>query len=279
VPSGERPAASTPDRPTPGTALRAAREEARMTVEQVSSETRLRGTVIRDLEADSYRSSGGSVYARGHVKSIARALGLEPEPFLALFDAHAGSALPETPPLEDQPAAPVITSFGGSAFAGATAALVPERHGPRWGLAVAAAGAVLATIIGVGYLNQPSPADRPLAGNVLPTNVATATTAPTQTPDPNAVAARPEVTGAQLRVRLINGTSWVSVSDSTGKTVFEGILKNGDFRDFSDPSRLKILVGNALAVNLNCDGHDSGPAGGSGMVAKFACTPDGLTAL
>ncbi|MCW2543399.1 MAG: uncharacterized protein JWM40_951 [Frankiales bacterium] len=250
-----------------------------MTVEQVSSETRLRGTVIRDLEADSYRSSGGSVYARGHVKSIARALGLEAEPFLALFDAHAGSALPATPSLEDQPAAPVISSFGGSAFAGPATTLVPERHGPRWGLAVAAAGAVLATILGVGYLNQPSPADRPLAGNILPTNAATATTAPTQTPDPNAVAARPEVTGAQLRVRLVNGKSWVSVSDSTGKTVFEGILNNGDFRDFSDPSRLKILVGNALAVNLNCDGHDSGPAGGSGRVAKFACTPDGLTAL
>ena len=85
------------------------------------------------------------------------------------------------------------------------------------------------------------------------------------------------MTGAQLRVRLIDGKSWVSVSDSTGKTIFEGILSSGEFRDFSDPTRLKILVGNALAVNLNCDGHDSGPAGGSGMVAKFACTPDGLT--
>ena len=61
--------------------------------------------------------------------------------------------------------------------------------------------------------------------------------------------------------------------------MFEGILNNGEFRDFSDPTRLKILVGNALAVNLNCDGHDSGPAGGSGRIAKFACTPTGLTAL
>lgn len=272
MPSGERPPT-----PSPGLALRTAREEANMTVEQVGAETRLRATVIRDLEADNYRSSGGSVYARGHVKSIARALGLEPEPFLRLFDAHAGSALPETPPLEEPAPAPVVTSFGGTAFPSPTASLVPERHGPRWGIALAVAGVVLATVLGIGYLNQPSPTGRQLAGNALPT--ATTTPVVTQSPNPDAVASLPAVTGAQLRVRLINGKSWVSVSDSTGKTVFEGILNSGEFRDFSDPTRLKILVGNALAVNLNCDGHDSGPAGGSGMVAKFACTPEGLTSL
>lgn len=273
------PAGETPARPTTGAALRAAREQAGVTVEQISAETRLRGTVIRDLENDSYRSSGGAVYARGHVKSIARALGLEAEPFLALFDDTQGAAA-SLPLAEPEPMATEMTSFGGSAFASATAALVPERRGPRWGLAGAAACVVLAVIIGIGYLNKPGTTDRPLAGNTLPSTVPTATpSAVVTTPDPGAVAAKPTVTGAQLRVRLINGKSWVSVSDSSGKTVFTGILRSGEFRDFSDPSRLKIVVGNALAVNLNCDGHDSGPAGGSGMIAKFACTPTGLTTL
>lgn len=269
------------DAPTPGMALRAAREQANWTVEQVSAETRLRATVIRDLESDSYRSSGGGVYARGHVKSIARALDLDAAPFLALFDAHAGSGPSEAPLAEStDPEQPVMSSFGGSAFAAATATLVPDRRGPRWGLAVAAAAAVLAAIIGVGYLNKPAPADL-VAGNTLPTSSASpsATSGTVTTPGPGSVAQQPPVTGAQLRVRLIDGKSWVSVSNSIGKTVFEGILASGEFRDFSDPTRLKILVGNALAVNLNCDGHDSGPAGGSGMVAKFACTPDGLSSL
>ncbi|MCU1587816.1 MAG: uncharacterized protein JWN31_1309 [Frankiales bacterium] len=274
------PPGQTHDTPTPGMALRAAREQASWTVEQVSAETRLRATVIRDLESDSYRSSGGSVYARGHVKSIARALDLDAAPFLALFDSYAGSAPAETPLAEPEPVAPVMSSFGGSAFAAATSTLVPDRRGPRWGLAVAAAGAVLATIIGIGYLNQPSSADRPLAGSIGPTASASPTvTAGISTPPPGSLAQQPPVTGAQLRVRLINGKSWVSVSDSAGKTVFTGILNDGDFRDFADPTRIKIVIGNALAVNLNCDGHDSGPAGGSGRIAKFACTPDGLTAL
>jgi cytoskeletal protein RodZ len=272
VPSGQQH-----DRPTPGQALRAAREDAGITVEQVSAETRLRATVIRDLEGDSYRSSGGPVYARGHVKSIARALGLDADPFLALFDQHVGSAPAEAPISEPEPAPAPVASFGGTAFPASTGSLISERHGPRWGAAVAAAGVILATVLGVGYFTKPSATDRPTA---LPTATTVATTPATvTTPDPGSVAQQPEVTGAQLRIRLINGKSWVSVSDSTGKTVFEGILSSGEFRDFSDPTRLKILVGNALAVNLNCDGHDSGPAGGRGMVAKFACTPEGLTAL
>jgi len=262
-----------------GLALRAAREQAGVTVEQVSAETRLRGTVIRDIEKDSYRSSGGAVYARGHVKSIARALQIADEPFLELFDRNQGTR--KGPPLlEAEPISTELTSFGGSAFAGATAALVPERQGPRWGLAVAAALVVLIGIIGIGYATKS--ATTPAAVGNLPTVVPTFSPTPAplaQTPDPSALAAKPVVTGAQLRVRLIDGSSWVSVSDSTGKTVFEGTLRSGEFRDFSDPTRLKVLVGNAMAVNLNCDGHDSGPAGRSGMVATFSCTDAGLTRL
>ena len=53
----------------------------------------------------------------------------------------------------------------------------------------------------------------------------------------------------------------------------------GWFKDFSDPTRLKVTVGNALAVNLNCGGRDSGPAGGSGKVKSFQCTAAGLKSL
>ena len=38
-------------------------------------------------------------------------------------------------------------------------------------------------------------------------------------------------------------------------------------------------VGNAMSVNLNCGGKDSGPAGASGAVRRFECTATGLTAL
>lgn len=263
--------------PTLGPALRAAREAAKASVEQVSAETRLRATVILDLERDSFRSSGGVVYARGHVKSIARAVGADPEPLLALIPPVE---LPAAELAEPASLTQEVTSFGGSAFAGAAAALVPERHGPRWGLALAGACAALVGVLAIGYANQPSPNTADLVLPQTTPSVTPTTAAPTvAAPDPNAVAARPVVTGAQLRIRLIGGRSWVSVSNSLGKTLFEGTLQDGEFRDFSDPTRLKIILGNARAVSLNCDGTDSGPATDSVSVARFACTAAGLKAL
>ena len=97
-------------------------------------------------------------------------------------------------------------------------------------------------------------------------------------PVSGSTASKPPVTGAQLRLRLIGGRSWVSVSNAT-TTLFEGTLLDGQFKDFSDPTRLKVTVGNALAVNLNCGGRDSGPAGGSGKVKSFQCTAAGLKSL
>jgi cytoskeleton protein RodZ len=264
--------------PTLGSALRAAREAAGRTVEQVSSHTKIRSTLIRDLEADDLSSSGGAVYARGHVKAIASALGVDLPPLLALFDKAAGQPVPVAV-VAREPDEPVVTSFGGSAFAASAAAsLTRERTGPRWGLALAGAAAVLVGIIVVGAVNSPGAKVPTTSLGAGPTSTPTASTpAVVHTPNPEAVASKPPVTGAQLRLRLIGGNSWVSVRNAQS-TLFEGLLRDGEFKDFTDPTRLKVTVGNALAVNLNCGGRDSGPAGGSGKVGHFTCTAAGLTA-
>jgi cytoskeleton protein RodZ len=273
------PADNRPHEHTLGAELSAAREAAGRTVEQVSADTRIRATLIRDLERDSFESSGGTVYARGHLKSIASSLHIDPAPLLALFDKAQGG--PQEVHLDAvEPLAPT-TSFGGSAFAGAAASLHPERRSPRWGAAVAVAASVLVVIIGIGYLGSPGSKAPTALGGDTPTPTPSASTAApaVQTPDPGSVAQKPPVTGAQLRLRLIGGASWVSISNAAG-TLFEGILQNGQFKDFSDPTRLKVVVGNAPVVNLNCGGKDSGQAAANAKhVKRFACTATGLTAL
>ncbi len=263
---------------TLGAALRSAREQAGRSVEQVSSDTRIRGTLIRDLENDHFVTSGGSVYARGHVKAIASSLRVDPGPLLALFDRAQG---PVTPLVVDAtPVAHVVTSFGGSAFAASAAAsLTPERRGPRWGLAGAGAAAVLVGLVTVGYLSSSGGSSPTNLGASQPTGAPTTTPpAAVRPPAPDAVASKPPVTGAQLRLRVIGTPSWVSVSNAS-TTLFEGVLSDGMFKDFTDPNRLKVVIGNALSVSLNCGGKDSGPAGASGAVRRFECTSTGLTAL
>jgi cytoskeletal protein RodZ len=260
------------DEPPFGSALRAAREDSGLSVEQVSAATRIRATLIRDLEANNFASSMGTVYARGHVKAIAAAVGADPGPLLALFDEVQESE--EPPTIVEVASATAPTGFDGSAFAASAAALRPERRTPRWGTALAAAAAVLLGIMAIGWASggKPTPQTALTAG---PTSSPSA--AAVRTPAPDSVASKPAVTGAQLRLRLIGGDSWVSVSNQT-RTLFEGILKDGQFRDFTDATRLKVVVGNALPVNLNCGGKDSGPAGQSGQVKHFVCTAAGLSA-
>ena len=262
------------DAPTLGAALRAAREAAGQTVEQVSAATRIRATLIRDLEADSFGSSMGAVYARGHVKAIAAAVGADPAELLALFDQV--QKVDEGPTIVEVASATAPTGFDGSAFAASAASLRPERRTPRWGTAIVGAGAVLAVFMGIGFATG---GKSPQEQSALPQTTSSPTPAVVvHTPAPDSLASKPAVVGAQLRLRLIGGDSWVSVSNAS-RTLFEGILKDGQFKDFTDPTRLKVVVGNAAPVNLNCGGKDSGPAGGSGQVKRFMCTATGLTAL
>jgi cytoskeleton protein RodZ len=54
--------------------LQQAREAAGLTVEQISAITNISAGVIRDLENNSVEICGGIAYARGHVRSIAKAI-------------------------------------------------------------------------------------------------------------------------------------------------------------------------------------------------------------
>ena len=91
-----------------GGALAEARSEAGLTVTDVSDRTRIRGTIIRDIERDDYTSCGGDFYARGHIRAIARVVGADPVPLIAEYDAA------RTPP----PGPAYLAEAGGASAAG-----------------------------------------------------------------------------------------------------------------------------------------------------------------
>ena len=72
-----------------GEDLAQARGHAGLTVAQVSQRTRIRQTIIRGIESDDYSVCGGDFYARGHIRSIAKVVGADPEPLIHEYDtAH-----------------------------------------------------------------------------------------------------------------------------------------------------------------------------------------------
>jgi transcriptional regulator with XRE-family HTH domain len=70
-----------------GEALAGARAQAGLTVAEVSQRTRIRETVISGIECDDYSACGGDFYARGNIRSIASAIGADPDPLISEYDA------------------------------------------------------------------------------------------------------------------------------------------------------------------------------------------------
>jgi len=72
---------------TIGETLESARRDAGLTLTQVSQRTRIRESIIRGIERDDYSACGGDFYARGHIRSIAHAVGADPAPLIGEYDA------------------------------------------------------------------------------------------------------------------------------------------------------------------------------------------------
>ena len=104
-----------------------------MSVEQVAESTRIRQTLVRAIEHDDYRLCGGDFYTRGHIRSLARTVGLDPNPLIAEFDQASG-------------ATPSAAAHGGLRVRGR--AHRERRSGPNWSAAMAAV-LVLVVVYGV----------------------------------------------------------------------------------------------------------------------------------
>src|ERR1035438_1331111 len=113
-----------------GSSLAEARHQSGLTVTQVSRRTRIRESIIRDIEADDFSACGGDFYARGHIRSIATAIGFESQPLISAYDADRG-------PLGEMRAADV--------FEPTSPIKIRERRSPGLSLIVAV---VLLVIIG-----------------------------------------------------------------------------------------------------------------------------------
>jgi hypothetical protein len=69
-----------------GEVLAEARDQAGLSIAQVSEQTRIRQGIIQGIEADDYAVCGGDFYVRGHIRSIAQAVGTDPEPLIEEYD-------------------------------------------------------------------------------------------------------------------------------------------------------------------------------------------------
>lgn len=239
---------------TIGGILAKARNDAGLTVTQVSGRTRIRETVIHAIERDDYTVCGGNFYARGHIRSIARVVGVDSEPLIGEFDeAHGGS--------------PQAISAR-QAFEPETPVRIGERRSPNWSAAMAVA-LVLVVIYGVARVATGNESHKAAEHAAAPAPAAiTPTPAPSHS-DAVAQAPRKEVT-VKVKARR---ASWLNVHDAKGKQLFSGIIRAGQSEEWTDKKRILLLIGNGGGVRVTVNGKDIGSPGDGGQVVRLSYGP------
>jgi cytoskeletal protein RodZ len=243
---------------TVGETLSRARRERGLSVDDVAADTRIRATVISAIEDDRFELCGGTVYARGHIRSIARVVGVDPAEVIGEFDTehhveHVVSAIVDSPTDHE-------------------AVSRAERHGPNWTVAMAAALVVICGFALYGLIHNNSHKSPTQTAGSAPTSGHHHQTPPSS-PPPSSVAQLPPANATML-VRTLSSQTWLSITTKSGKTLYSGLLAPGQHKVFTDKHGLAYVIGNAPAVDLVVNGNDIGaPPSSSGVVARGTVLP------
>lgn len=242
-----------------GTLMKQARRTSRISINKLSTLTRIPTDVLTDIESDNFSSSGGLAYARGHIKSIAKALKADPEDFLHEFTLLTQEIeRPMINLLEDSYAVRVrkpskLTSFKTLALAGAFLAMI-----------------VISVPAASGFLRPAHLIAKPAVAAVKARkNIPDKTNSSSmQAPSTIHTTKRSGAT-----VQALTGDTWLSVTNNVGRSIFTGLLVKGSSRTFDDGQLIHVTIGNSGAVALQVDGQDVGLAGKSGVVLHLQIGP------
>lgn len=248
-PEDERPFEDVSEEARPsvsvGRALQQARIAAGLTVDDVSTATRVRIAIVHAIEANDFAPCGGDVYARGHIRTLARAVQLDPAPLLAQYEREHGGGRPAP-----TPAAPLFEAER----------IRPERRGPNWTAAMVAAIVVVIGFVGFTMVKGDDEGGKAnVADGATPSSSASATpksekpAAPEPKPSDSAIAAAPQ-DKVTVQVTAADGRSWISAKDHSGRLLFDGLLKQGDTETFQDSSEINLVLGDAGAIDLFVNG-------------------------
>ena len=230
-----------------GDELAAARRQAGLTATQVSQRTCIRETIVRGIERGDYSACGGDFYARGHIRSIARAVGLDPDDLIREYDATQAPRQPITAADVFQPFTPVR--------------LKERRRRPNWTVVLLAGLVVVLGIAGFRYFGSSHHST------------------PTRTGASSHHSAKPQDTHTAAPVvyhRLVltmtaaaGQYSWVQVSNTSGHLIFRGYVYPNTPKTWTEKQKVALVIGNPAAITMTVDGRTHSHLGRS--VLRLTC--------
>jgi hypothetical protein len=214
-----------------GDSLAEARRQAGLTITEVGQQTRIRESIIRGIEADDFSGCGGDFYARGHIRSIATAIGIPAEPLIREYDAEHGA-----------PGA----MRAADVFEPSTPIKIRERRSPSLSLIVVV---VLLAIIGFSAYHLVS-SHRTNGAAALPR--VSATVKPKATPKPSP---SPSATPSDVVIHLTaNEACWVQLRNNDGTQIYMGTIPAGSSMSWTEKHAVQMSLGNPGGIVLTVDG-------------------------
>jgi cytoskeletal protein RodZ len=241
-----------------GDTLAQARHHAGLTITQVSKRTCIRETIIRDIEHGDFSGCGGDFYARGHIRSIAGAVGLDPAPLILEYDATMGAPRAISAADVFQPVTPVK---------------LKERRRPNWTAAMAAALVVIAGIFAYQHVASSSP--KGAKQNVRAQGPSTAAKPKVST---SPAAAHHGPRRVHIKVTAVQNC-WVQLIAASGATLFSGMIYAGNTVLWNEYHPVRMVLGNPSGVKVLVNGKNAIPRGSvrtvtlhlhAGMTSKHA---------
>ena len=223
-----------------GDTLADARHQSGLTVTQVSQQTRIRESIIRDIEQGDFRTCGGDFYARGHIRSIAGVVGADPAPLITEYDADHGPVGPMRAADVFQPSKPIK---------------IRDRRSPSLALIVAL---LLLAVIGFGAYRFVVSRDHSGHPAAAPTAQPTVHPSATPTTTPSATAA-PAPAGLVIKVAAAQDC-WILITRaSNGSQLYMGVVSAGNSMTWTEKSAVQMVLGNPGGVVLTVNGRQQHP--------------------
>jgi cytoskeletal protein RodZ len=240
-----------------GDALADARRQAGLTITQVSQRTCIRETIIRGIEHGDFSACGGDFYARGHIRSVARAVGADDDELIREYDAAHGA--PQAIRAAD-------------VFEPATPIKIRERRRPNWSLAMVL---VLAVVAGYGIYRvvdagaAHSARVQASSGQVSspPTHPAVAASTPAATPPAPAV--NPNVVISLTAIQ----DCWVEFTKPDGRFLVQAYVVGGSSKTWTFARAVRMDIGNPGGIVLTVNGKKLGRPGAAGQPVTLSLGP------
>jgi hypothetical protein len=243
-PTELRPPIELHPAPVIGPRITHAREMLDMSIEELSERTMIRPHVLEAIEVDDFGPCGGDFYARGHLTSIARVLGLKLDTLMQEYDErYAGGPINARRVFE----AELATGLGGGMRA--------TRGGPQWTMLIALV-LCLTLVWGVARLLTGSPEQVAAP----PSGDSTAGLAANRQPITS-----PLMRTTQMKVTAAHAGTHVVVKDRTGRVLWSGDLRMGQHRQVVGLAPFRVEADNAGAVEVTVAGKVRGTVGTAGQ--------------